>query len=99
MPPATSTSPATLSLFRYAVHHSQVKVLIFFGYELYGEVKLAQMPVESLEKEMPMQLPEAMKSIRVGLGRDRLANLDGREVVTNNLKKQVEQLESGGRTS
>lgn len=52
-----------------------MSVLIFVGHELCGEGEPAQMPVETSEKEMPTQLQEALKFIKVGFGQYRLANL------------------------
>mmetsp|Transcript_72353 Transcript_72353/g.200548 ORF Transcript_72353/g.200548 Transcript_72353/m.200548 type:complete len:305 (-) Transcript_72353:238-1152(-) len=88
---------ATLASLQYAVHHLKVKVLVVLGHELCGAVKAAQLPVETIEKEMPAQLQEALKSIKVGLSQDRLAGLNDsraldREAVTRNVKSQVERL-------
>lgn len=74
-----------------------VKVLVFLGHELRGAVKPAQLPVETVEKEMSTQLQEALKTIKLDLGQDRLANLrDSRaldwEAMTTAAKKQAERL-------
>lgn len=75
MPPAICTSPATLTSFRYAVHHLPVNVFIFLGHELCCEVKPTHMPVETLEKDRPTQWHQALKCVKVDLGKNRLANL------------------------
>eukprot|EP00429_Kryptoperidinium_foliaceum_P072576 CAMPEP_0176072354 /NCGR_PEP_ID=MMETSP0120_2-20121206/36145_1 /TAXON_ID=160619 /ORGANISM="Kryptoperidinium foliaceum, Strain CCMP 1326" /LENGTH=322 /DNA_ID=CAMNT_0017406023 /DNA_START=14 /DNA_END=982 /DNA_ORIENTATION=- len=87
---------ATIASLQYAVHHLNVKVLMVLGHELCGAVKAAQLPKILLEKE-PAQLEMALKAIKSGLGQERLAHLEDsraldREVVTTNVKKQVERL-------
>merc|ERR1712187_218882 len=73
-----------------------VKAVIVLGHEFCGAVKAAQLPTADLDGEAP-ELAAALKSIKAGLGQDRLSGLSDarasdREAVTTNVKRQVDLL-------
>lgn len=70
----TTLDTATLASLQDAVLHL-LKVLTPISHELCSAAKAAQLPMETLVKEMLTQLQEETSPIKMGLGKFRLVNV------------------------